>query len=196
MKKSILLVHDDGRSRQLKPGFCWLGFLLLGLWALSEGLWRLWACSLLPFVVIQLTGNVSEYYGRRVWILIGLLGYLLVMIVFGIFGKKWLVADLLKHGYVEKELSDEGSREQFVESANTSLGISMLLLIGGAGMAILEEMRIVGFILLFSSLFTFIWGCGQYAKGKGYSPWFGGFGLLGFVGFIVLSWFPDKQKNE
>ena len=100
MKKSILLIHSNGKSRQLKPGFCWLGFFIPGLWALSEGLWRLWAFSLIPVVVTQLSGGVPEHSGQRVWGLIGLFGYLLIMIVFGVFGKKWLLADMLKHGYV------------------------------------------------------------------------------------------------
>jgi hypothetical protein len=41
----------------------------------------------------------------------------------------------------------------------------------------------------------FIWGCGQYARAKGYSPWFGLLGLLSIVGLILLVFFPDKHKD-
>jgi hypothetical protein len=39
----------------------------------------------------------------------GLLGtsYVIVMIVFGVSGKKWLVADMLAHGYRERFARDD-----------------------------------------------------------------------------------------
>jgi hypothetical protein len=40
--------------------------------------------------------------GASIWVIAGLLGYAVLMLLFGWFGKKWLVADLLKHGYIER----------------------------------------------------------------------------------------------
>lgn len=41
----------------------------------------------------------------------------------------------------------------------------------------------------------FIWGCVNYAQGKGYSPWLGALGLLSCLGLIVLVVLPDKMKD-
>lgn len=42
---------------------------------------------------------------------------------------------------------------------------------------------------------VFIWGCTEYARGKGHSPWFGLLGLLSFIGLIVLVFMPDRHKD-
>jgi len=41
----------------------------------------------------------------------------------------------------------------------------------------------------------FIWGCVNYALGKGYSPWVGALGLLSCIGLLVLVILPDKTKE-
>lgn len=40
-----------------------------------------------------------------------------------------------------------------------------------------------------------VWGCVGYAKGKGYSPYWGAFGLLWILGFVILALFPDRHKT-
>lgn len=42
---------------------------------------------------------------------------------------------------------------------------------------------------------AFIWGCTEYARGKGHSPWFGLLGLLSILGLIVLVLMPDRHKD-
>ena len=80
-------------------GFCWFGFFLPTIWAVTEGLWRPFAFSLLGYLVTRLANDASSYYGSKPFGLFGLFGYPLVMVVFGTWGKKWLIADMLKHGY-------------------------------------------------------------------------------------------------
>ncbi|MBI5779423.1 MAG: hypothetical protein HZA49_08200 [Planctomycetes bacterium] len=40
-----------------------------------------------------------------------------------------------------------------------------------------------------------IWGCFAYAKGKGYSKYWGLLGFLYLLGLLILALFPDKHKN-
>jgi len=54
---------------------------------------------------------------------------------------------------------------------------------------------ILGAILSLAGSAIFIWGCVNYAQGKGYSPWLGLLGLLSCIGLIVLVILPDKNKD-
>ncbi len=40
----------------------------------------------------------------------------------------------------------------------------------------------------------FVYGCFNYAQGKGYSRWLGLLGLLSCLGLVVLVVLPDKNK--
>jgi hypothetical protein len=110
MSKLRLLVHPNGKSRRIKPGFCWLAFLLPTVWAASEGLWRPFAFSLLGYYFLARAADLAKDLRIPALALLGL-SYLVVMAVFGSFGKKWLVDDLLAHGYrdvlLETEKKDE-----------------------------------------------------------------------------------------
>lgn len=44
-------------------------------------------------------------------------------------------------------------------------------------------------------LASYIWGCYNEAKGKGYPGWLGLLGILTLIGFIILIVLPDKKKN-
>jgi len=98
MSKIRLLVHPNGKSRRIKSGFCWLGFLLPTVWAVSEGLWRPFAFSLLGYYLLTRASDLAKDLHIPALTLLGL-SYFIVMVIFGIFGKKWLVDDLLAHGY-------------------------------------------------------------------------------------------------
>lgn len=41
----------------------------------------------------------------------------------------------------------------------------------------------------------FIWGCYNWAKGKGYHGAWGLLGIFSIFGFIILAFFPDKHKS-
>jgi hypothetical protein len=51
-----------------------------------------------------------------------------------------------------------------------------------------------GLVIAVLASLAFIWGCMQYAKGKGHSGWFGLFGLLSLLGLLVLFFLPDRHK--
>lgn len=79
---------------------------------------------------------------------------------------------------------------------NTNIGVGLGIVFQLAGRFLSNSgSEGFGLILLLIGLVAFIWGCGQYAKGKGYSVWFGALGLLSIIGLIVLVLFPDKHKN-
>jgi hypothetical protein len=43
---------------------------------------------------------------------------------------------------------------------------------------------------------VFIWGCMNYAEGKGSSKWFGLLGLLSLIGLLGLVLLPDQNKER
>jgi hypothetical protein len=55
---------------------------------------------------------------------------------------------------------------------------------------------IVGYVVLLTGLALFLWGCGQYAQGKGYSRYWGALGLLYLLGLLVLVFMPDRHKES
>lgn len=51
-----------------------------------------------------------------------------------------------------------------------------------------------GFALLIGAA-GIIWGCMNYAEGKGHPKWLGLLGLLSVLGLIILVMFPDHYKG-
>jgi hypothetical protein len=79
---------------------------------------------------------------------------------------------------------------------NTNIGVGLGIVVQIIGELLSNRGSIgLGFVVALAGLAVFIWGCGQYAKGKGYSPWFGLLGLLSIVGLIALVFFRDKHKE-
>lgn len=58
-----------------------------------------------------------------------------------------------------------------------------------------ESGAIVSLLLLLGSIPMFIWGCMNYAEGKGHSKWVGLFGVAGIIGPIVLIVLPDQHRE-
>ena len=77
--------------------------------------------------------------------------------------------------------------------ANIGVGIGCVLQLGGLFLFGPADIRAILLILL--SLPVFIWGCMNYAEGKGHSKWVGLVGVAGIVGLIVLIVLPDKDKG-
>lgn len=106
---SVHLVHKNGKHRIVRLGFCWTGFFLPTVWAMSEGLWRLCAISLIGVPATQISQALVSYcdhFGfdaaiRYAYLLglVGTIGYIFTMVYFGLQGQKLLVDDLLRHGY-------------------------------------------------------------------------------------------------
>jgi hypothetical protein len=53
---------------------------------------------------------------------------------------------------------------------------------------------LVGLLLVLISVPVFIWGCMNYAEGKGHSKWVGIVGLLGIIGLVILIVLPDQHE--
>ena len=78
---------------------------------------------------------------------------------------------------------------------NTNVGVLVGLLLQGGGRGVFDvDFQGIGVIIMLIGAIAFIWGCSQYAKGKGYSGYFGLLALLSIIGLIVLVFMPDKHK--
>ena len=58
-----------------------------------------------------------------------------------------------------------------------------------------EGLAFLGLILVIAGLLFFIWGCMNYAEGKGHSRWVGLIGILSCIGLIILVILPDHYKE-
>jgi len=79
----------------------------------------------------------------------------------------------------------------------TNIGVAVGLVLEIVGRVVIMEMpdlALVGAIITLIGVVFFIWGCMNYAAGKGYSKLLGLLGLLSCIGLIVLVLLPDKNK--
>ena len=78
---------------------------------------------------------------------------------------------------------------------NIGVGLGIILqLVGRMLAAQNESLAFVGLALTLVGLVFFVWGCMNYAEGKGHSKWLGLLGLLSCIGLIVLIFLPDRNK--
>ena len=54
----------------------------------------------------------------------------------------------------------------------------------------------VAALMLAASVPVFVWGCGNFAQGKGYSSSLGALGVLGVLGLIVLLILPPVETTQ
>jgi uncharacterized membrane protein YidH (DUF202 family) len=79
---------------------------------------------------------------------------------------------------------------------NVGVGIGVLLQLAGLFLAQTgDAAALFGLVLILASLPVFIWGCVNYAEGKGHSTWVGLVGLAGIIGLIVLILLPDEDRQ-
>ena len=52
----------------------------------------------------------------------------------------------------------------------------------------------MGVAMLIGGAIAFVWGCVQYAKGKGYAGYWGALGVLWLLGLLVLVFLPARNK--
>ncbi len=79
---------------------------------------------------------------------------------------------------------------------NIGVGIGFLLQLAGFFLAQTgDSAAIYGLVLILVSIPVFIWGCMNYAEGKGHSMWVGLVGLAGIIGLIVLIVLPDQDRH-
>jgi len=77
---------------------------------------------------------------------------------------------------------------------NTNIGVGLGFLLEILGRFVLGGSWI-GLLLVLVGVVLFIWGCMNYAVGKGHSKWLGLLGLLSFIGLIILVILPDHHKE-
>jgi hypothetical protein len=86
---------------------------------------------------------------------------------------------------------------QYRTKTNIGVGIGIVLQILGRMLAKGGEGGVlIGLALGVAGLVFFIWGCMNYAEGKGHSKWLGLLGLLSCLGLIILAVLPDHHRDS
>lgn len=99
MAQTVVTLTSQGRRRSVRTGFSWPAFLVPTLWALSEGLWRQCAFSLLTVLASRIALDAARIYGFPFLGIVGLLLCPLMMLTFGRFGNRWLLSQLTARGW-------------------------------------------------------------------------------------------------
>jgi hypothetical protein len=84
------------------------------------------------------------------------------------------------------------------KKTKTNIGIGVSIVIDIVAHFVPHTGRVaatLGLILLLIGLGFFIWGCMNYAEGKGHPKWFGFLGLGSFIGLFILVLLPDRTKK-
>ena len=86
-------------------------------------------------------------------------------------------------------------QEQKVRT-NWGVAIGLILQVVGRFVAYSSSdgVVILGKLWILIGVGVFIWGCMNYAEGKGYSKWLGCLGLLNIFGLAILVVLHDKHK--
>lgn len=83
-------------------------------------------------------------------------------------------------------------------ATNIGVGVGILLQLVGASVQRTADggtLAMIGSIIVLIGLAVFIWGCCNYAEGKGYHAALGLLGLLSCLGLIILVVLPDKHRS-
>ncbi|WP_329742174.1 hypothetical protein [Dyella sp. A6] len=83
---------------------------------------------------------------------------------------------------------------EYKRSTNIGVGLGLVAEIAGR-LLVRAGNPGFGLLILLVGYVLFIWGCTQYAKGKGHSGWFGVLGLFSLLGLLVLFFLPDHHKQ-
>lgn len=86
--------------------------------------------------------------------------------------------------------------QEYKRKTNIGVGVGIVLQIVGRVLVTTDSAggELVGSLVLMTGIACFIWGCAQYAKAKGHSPYWGALGLLSIIGLIVLVLLSDKHR--
>lgn len=99
MAQTVVTLTSQGRRRSVRTGFSWPAFLVPTFGALSEGLWRQCAFSLLTVLASRIALDAARIYGFPFLGIVGLLLCPLMMLTFGRFGNRWLLSQLTARGW-------------------------------------------------------------------------------------------------
>ena len=85
---------------------------------------------------------------------------------------------------------------EYKNKAYIGVGIGFIIEVIGRVIAMeIPALLLIGSIITLVGFVIFIWGCMNYAEGKGYSKWLGLLGILSCIGLIVLVVIPDQNKS-
>ena len=84
---------------------------------------------------------------------------------------------------------------EYKRNTNIGVGIGWLLSVFANVMHKQNYPPIMVLPVFVAAAALFLWGCSQYAKGKGYSGWWGALGLLYLIGLVVLVFMRDRHKE-
>ena len=90
-------------------------------------------------------------------------------------------------GHTTKSIPTENRRK-------TNIGVGIGVVLQMAGLSLFGA-GLYGLLFVLARLPGFIWGCANFAEGKGQSRWVGLVGVAGIVGLIVLIVLPDKSAE-
>ena len=79
---------------------------------------------------------------------------------------------------------------------NTNIGIGIGILLQIISRLSAESLGTIALGIGLVGTIFFIWGCFNYAAGKGYSKWLGLLSLLYIFGLLILVIMPDKHKQK
>lgn len=85
--------------------------------------------------------------------------------------------------------------QEYKSKTNLGVGFGWVVMIVGNLLIRNSPLPWPGIVVFTLGFAAFIWGCVQYAKGKGHSGYWGAFGLLWIVGLLVLLFLPDRHKG-
>ena len=80
-------------------------------------------------------------------------------------------------------------------NTNIGVGIGVPLEVAGSLMMEKPSLELWASILFLAGVVFFIWGCINYAVGKGHSKVMGLLGILSCIGLVILVLLPDKNKE-
>ena len=85
---------------------------------------------------------------------------------------------------------------EYKRTTNIGIGVGFVLVLFGKYLAMAGSgpAGVLGWLLRLIGVGFFVWGCSQYAKAKGQSPYWGALGVLYILGFVVLFFLPDRHK--
>ena len=83
---------------------------------------------------------------------------------------------------------------EYKTKTNIGVGLGIVLQLAGRFIPWSESTGVVGLIISLVGFAFFVWGCMNYAAGKGHSQWLGLLGLLSCIGLLILVILPDHHK--
>ena len=81
-------------------------------------------------------------------------------------------------------------------ASSTNFGVGLGVILKLFGVATYDGNIVGGYLFLMAGTAFFLWGCINYAQGKGYSGILGLLGLLSLIGLIALAVLPDRHQHN